>query len=1043
MTTESSTLKAGDKVRLIANPSRTGTLTDESDGPIGRSRLLVRFDDGSEQFVLVGALERVEQAQGPFSEIEAGRYGSATDLRGLMTYYRLSGKLANLIYSLNTTNTQFLAYQFKPVLNFLASPCNGILIADEVGLGKTIEAGLIWTELRARQEAKRLLIVCPSMLREKWKLELSNRFGVKANLVDASELLAHLASARERPYESFALITSIQGIRPAKGWDDLEEPNKAASAKLARFLDEVDFEDALLDMVVIDEAHYLRNRETQTHQLGALLRPVSQNLVLLSATPIQMRNTDLFNLLHLLDADAFPFEYSFEQTLRSNAPVVHLRDRVLNSTVTQLEFIDELKAALEKRVFDDNEQIEFLLNNPPSEEYLGTPSGRAELAERLDRINPLAKVITRTLKRDVQEMRVQRMPVPIKIKMTEVERNFYDAVTHEVREYCDSLEVSAGFMLTSPQRQMSSCMAAACREWSNKLRESSAEEAEEFIYESFWYDVQKSKAPIKLGPLLHVLVSIAKDLGNYEALSECDSKYNELYRNLRLYWGQNPGKKIVLFSFYRATLHYLEQRLKAEGVASVVVHGGMDKNEALNYFSSAEGPDILLSSEVASEGVDLQFSSLLINYDLPWNPMKIEQRIGRIDRIGQEAEQILIWNFVYEDTIDDRVYERLLVRLNIFKQALGSIEAILGHESNKLHYELLSHKLTPEQEIDRINRGFVAIETNDRQQKQLESDATQLIAHGEFIQNKVRAARDLGRFIRGEDLLAYVKDYLVREFEGTRFIQSVGNPLEVQVNLSIEANNKFREFVSARRLESLTNLLLLHPPKMLFENQLGKTMHGVERVTQEHPIVRFVAELMKSRNKSVYHPVSAIELPAHLVSEFNPGNYVYAISRWAVSGSREIERLEYIVFDMERQQPIFGDAAEHLVSIAAMSGSDWLAHRALLNHAHIANVFDQCRVLLDIRFKSFSDDCMREDRDRINLMLNMLQHHLDAQKDKINERINTYKFGSDKQRRMIPAEEGKLRKLTVKMEERMAELKLKERAESFDSFVSGGTIHLI
>ena len=132
-----------------------------------------------------------------------------------------------------------------------------------------------------------------------------------------------------------------------------------------------------------------------------------------------------------------------------------------------------------------------------------------------------------------------------------------------------------------------------------------------------------------------------------------------------------------------------------------------------------------------------------------------------------------------------------------------------------------------------------------------------------------------------------------------------------------------------------------------------------------------------------------------------------------------------------------------MVSIAAMSGNDWLAHRTLLNHPHVAELFDQCRDLLEIRFKNFSDDCMREDRDRINLMLNMLQHHLDAQKVKINERINTYKYGSDKQRRMIPAEEGRLRKLSRKMEERMAELKLKERAESFDSFVSGGTIHLI
>jgi hypothetical protein len=260
-------MQPGDKVRLIANPGRIGILGNETDGPPQRLRVLVNFLDGEEQFVLKGALEKVDrEASGPYAMMAAGRYGRVGDLRGAITFYRLSGRLANLIYSLNITNTQFLAYQFKPVLQFLESPCNGILIADEVGLGKTIEAGLIWTELRARLDAKRLLVVCPAMLREKWQAELIDRFGVQAEIVDARLLLARLEEVAERPQQQFALIASMQGLRPPRGWNDDEDPAQAASAKLARFLEQIDLDEPLIDMVIIDEAHYLRNEETQTHR---------------------------------------------------------------------------------------------------------------------------------------------------------------------------------------------------------------------------------------------------------------------------------------------------------------------------------------------------------------------------------------------------------------------------------------------------------------------------------------------------------------------------------------------------------------------------------------------------------------------------------------------------------------------------------------------------------------------------------------------------------------------------------------------------------
>jgi len=767
-------------------------------------------------------------------------------------------------------------------------------------------------------------------------------------------------------------------------------------------------------------------------------------MVMLSATPIQLRNRDLFNLLHLLDEDAFPFENSFDESLRANAPIVTLRDRVLNSTLSREEFVEALDLALDARVFDDNAQLAYLRINPPGDETLASPRGRSEIADQLDRINPLTKVVTRTLKRDVNENRVERLPSVIKAKMSFVEDAFYTQVTEKVREFCEQLEIGEGFMLTIPQRQMSSCMAAACLGWQEKLGEELSEEDAETVYELYGDEDSPSKRP-KLGPLLRELVAIARSVGNYQALYDNDTKYQSLVKSLGNYWKKYPGKKVVLFSFYRNTLHYLARRLKIDGYDSVVVHGGMEKQEALTRFEQTTGPNILLSSEVAAEGVDLQFSSLVVNYDLPWNPARIEQRIGRIDRIGQEESQILIWNLVYENTVDDRVYVRLLERLNTFRQALGSMEAILGEEIRELGYELLAHKLTPQQELDRINRTSVTIAHVNRQQEQLEQEATHLIAHGEFIQNKVKAAKELGRYIRGDDLLAYVKDFLDRRYPGTRMLAANGSPMLFSLELSTEGRVHFNDFLQAHRLFGKTSILSTSPPTLLFENKLGKTKAGHERVTQDHPLVRFVAEMLKAAGTGPgYFPVSAVELIAVPSMNLPAGIYVYCVTRWSVSGSRDIERLEYLAKGLDNSLLIEGDGAESLVNAAALEGRDWLGVGMHVDTHRTAALQDSCRADLEERFREFAAAQKREDADRIRLMVRSLEHHLESKRRKSDELIFRYTASDDAKRlRMIPAERGRLKKEAQRVEGRIAELRLKEDLKAHDSAVSSGVIRII
>ena len=612
-------MKAGDKVRLNSDPSRIGFLSGEEQIRGGRRRLQVMFNDGTDSFYLEGALEIVPtDASNHYDLFRQGRYGRLRDLRGALTYYRLSGKLANLIYSMDTTNTEFYAYQFKPVLGFLESPNHGILIADEVGLGKTIEAGLIWTELRSRFDARRLLVICPAVLCDKWKAELSERFGVNAEICSAKNLLEKINCHRRGDLEEFATIVSLQGIRPPRKWDDDKAPSTGGAAELARMLDDLASEDPIFDLVIIDEAHYLRNPESQTAKLGSLIRPVSDGLVMLSATPIQLKSEDLYHQVKYLDEITFEHESSFKWTLEASKPLTELRDLILKGHANSDSFYSLLQRARRYPSLRDSEQIKYLLSNIPDGSFFTDNDKRSELADTIDRINPLSHVITRTRKRDVHERRVFREPNAIRVTMSTQEEAFYSVVTERVRSYCSRFSLAEGFLLTIPQRQITSSMPAAYRAWLKK-----AGYDEDFLFEGLAIDEETDIKRTNLGPLTLELIEIAKEIGDYKVLYVNDTKYLRLVELLRNYWAKYPDKKIILFSFYRATLAYLYKRLTKEGIMAMIIQGGMDKKHTLETFKCSTNIRILLASEVASEGIDLQFSSLIINYDIPWNPQRI------------------------------------------------------------------------------------------------------------------------------------------------------------------------------------------------------------------------------------------------------------------------------------------------------------------------------------------------------------------------------------------------------------------------------------
>lgn len=1030
------------RVRLKFDPSRIGTCTGRTKLWGGILHHLVDFPGEAPSYEPEDNLEEIGNlVEHPLDLLEQGRFGRVADLRRVLTHVRLAGKLSDLIYSMEVSNTDFYAYQFKPVLKMLNSPANGILVADEVGLGKTIEAGLVWTEMRSRYDLRRLMVLCPAMLREKWQLELRNRFGVKAEIVDARGAHDALKGlARDEATDSFAIIASLQGLRPPRGWDDTEKRREGSAALLARFLEERRGDDHLIDLLVIDEAHYLRNPESQTAKLGRLLRDVADHVVLLSATPVHLHNGDLFQLLNLIDEDTFNHPYAFDEILNANAPLVKLRDHVLSRNADAATVAELVESAMHHPLLRESRQLKDLQRALPSQEALNTPDVKSEIAHRVETVNLMSNVVTRTRKRDVHERRVVREATALYVPPNDLEREFYDVVTGIVRNFCQSKDFPEGFLLATPQRQMSSCMAAALRVW-----QTGGSRVAEELYE----DVGIEEAPDVEGerPLIGHLVAVAGRLGSYEDLRKNDSKFEVLRTGLLRLLKEDPREKVVLFSYFKATLAYLNERLGEAGLRPIVLSGdsGKEKGKILEAFAADSGPNILLSSEVGSEGIDLQFSRVVINYDLPWNPMRVEQRIGRVDRIGQKSEKISIWNLFYDETIDSRIYTRLYERLEIFKTALGDLEEVLGEKIRELTGQLLSQDLTPEQEERRIDQTATALANVKRQEEQLESESASLVAYGDYILNQVKAARDMHRWISGRDIFGLVHDVLRERYPaGCSFHQLDSQRLLFEVGLSPDARHDLERFIGENRLSSRTKLsgLTGAPVRCLFENKIAaRGEAGVEVIDQVHPLTRFVSHLADDLQVD-RHPAVSIRLGRRLAGTTLPsGDYVFLIQKWSFAGLQQTERLYYAVIPSGAGGAVLQQQdAERLTVAAAMHGRDWREASEDLALPAVSDTGGACLAAANAEYARQVKAIDNQNQDRVDIHVKNLENHRESQLAKFMKILEGHRV--EGRPGLVSATEGRIRALEERVRRKIVEAESRRKIACHKDEICAGVIRL-
>lgn len=1022
----------GERVRHIDDPAKIGTVTIRERLREAGRQVLVDWGGRTEWHYDGELLPLAAVSDDIFELIRDGRYGRADDLRRLLTHVHLSGRLANVVYAMGLTQTDFYPHQYKPLLTLLDSPVNGLLIADEVGLGKTIEAGLIWTELRARySHVRRLLVVCPAVLREKWRVELSRRFGLDPRVVNATDLANELAlnDNMER-----AWIVSYQGIRMPRGWQppDDRPMQQTGSARLADLLYEHAEQESLFDLVIFDEAHYMRNEETSAWKTGRLLRDRSAHQLMLTATPINLGSRDLCNVLRLLDPDHFDQPEDFQNIVAANVPVVAASDIVRSPQSSREEVVDAIRGIRESRYFEKSERVTRLIDEA---ELVSdwTQSRRIEFAARIERLNLLAHIVSRTRKRDVQTDFVVRVPTVVEVGMSAVERGLYRAITEGTREYAIRNGISHGFLLSMPQRMVSSCPAALVRAWRDGMQDEDAlavlsdeaDEDEDLILGS-------------AGSLKEYLATSVIRAFDATELARGDTKFAALEGSLKKFLEQDPSDKAILFTTFRATAKYLEERMKAAGMQAALLMGGagFDKDAVVDAFRDQPRQRVLICTDVAAEGVDLQFCRLIINYDLPWNPMRIEQRIGRIDRIGQQARRILVWNFVHRDTIDARILDRLTTRIGVFESTLGATEAILGHVRS-LEDALLSRHLTANEEADLIQQAEFAIENVHKSQEQLEQQAVQLVAHGQQLLSQIEMAKGEDRVVTSGDLVHFVEGYL-RATPGSRIIPVRGEQETFEIGLSAAAASELDDFLRKEGMLGKTGLASGQVRRCRFSEKItSRPIAGLEVVHRFHPIVRFVSS--RSNRAEGRFPLYAARLSEAGVAE---GCYFIAARLAEFSGVKEEDHLLVAGWDLKGGLQLEQHTAEMLLALARRSGMDWSAAASDVDAKAVLAAADRTDDILRSMHSSLADFKRREDSDRADVLLRLLADHVVKKREGYERRIQAHEYWASvngntpngrRRRGLASAERKKLEDFMARMETRKASLTRKHsgfRAES-------------
>lgn len=899
-----------------------------------------------------------------YDDLAAGRLASLDALRAAFTYHRLRRPPARVAASFGSSRTLFFPYQFKPLLKLLEHPRRRVLVADDVGLGKTIEAGYILRELDANESLERVLVVCPARLVQKWRADLADKFQEHFEAVSTKQLMGlRQAQLRGADLPRFRWITSYEAAR---------RPD---------FVEFMEQQPPQLDLVVMDEAHRARNPETLQHRLAAALCEATEAAVFLTATPVQTREEDLFHLLSLLDPDTYTSSYGFSLQMQANRHIA----RAL--TLLRASPPDGDAAAIELSALDRYPHAQHLVRLPlftavREQVRRAAQLGRHELVavqRDLSEFGLTANILSRTRRVDVKEDRAKRRVQAISVSMSPAEQAYYT----RIEDLCEQAGIDSGdwgtsFAAITAYRMAASCLPASVGYFAEKLGDPDlGDELSDGLL-----DEMAEVSPIS--PAADGATRSAPEfrqgltrLARSTDLRHGDSKYRCLAEALREIWQDDAAaprakRKVIVFSFFKRTLGHLRACLQADGVICELISGDVaiaEREDRIAHFREDPRVDVLLASEVGAEGIDLQFASVVVNYDLPWNPMVVEQRIGRVDRIGQLSPTITIINLTLKGTIDERILMRLYHRVQLFEGMVGEIEPIVGEQVFQLARQALIARLTPDEEERQVEQTANAFVNQLLHATELNRNVDAMLATDQAFLDEVEASVGRRRLPTPSEMRDFLQAALTRRFHGCDIpVQAATGITRPQLNR--EVAQALRQMPTNDRGEAdrVARLIERDGLEMTFAADKALTMRRVELVHARHPLVVLAQSIFAEAlggeltcfAVAAKRPLLAEE-PA--CSELPAGYYILALSMLEFNGA--IRRNDLSIIAMPVNGPdssaVRGDAARELLIWLLDQGRELTA----LIPSEVLNEAAETSTLL-YTLQDFENDCEYRREERVN-----------------------------------------------------------------------------